>query len=307
MDGSTHLWPIEELREHRDELCDSLQAEIDGGSEIWDLHGEVDDDLAEYNHAAVIQVVEQTIASVDFLDAVARELARLAVIRFPGDPELTHRPRKLPPVPAEPEVADPGAVERLSEEDGWAEHEIEEQYEDDVREAYRSATEDRAWHLRSLIEHAAELRYEISVVTRAGDEQEIDRLLAQRDELIQRLRSAATAWELALVAQMDGDAGGPSEHIGDVQTLAQRRPRRAVADWPRSHPRSTAAAQADVDRCPGVVPSRLPGSPRRAASRRAHSRAAGGRRGAVQTNTRTGPLGRRTLPAVVPPCTPDGR
>ncbi len=208
--------PLEALRNHRDELCWNLGAEMDVCSMIWDVHTEIDNELADHNHAAVVQEVGRVAEALrSVVDTDALELAQLAAIRLPGDPEVERANEVTTPIPEEPEVADPSAVKRQSVDDMWNERDVEQMYNDDVQTALGSVVEDRAWHVRRLVAHAADLVGEITQTAQAGDEETVNRLLAQRNDLVQRLSAAVTAWELALVAQMDG-SGGVSEHVGLV-------------------------------------------------------------------------------------------
>ena len=160
--------------------------------------------------------VEQVVAALrSVADTDVRELAQLAAIRFPGDPEIERTNKVEIPIPEGPEVADPSAIKRASVDDGWDEDDVEQLYDDDVQAAFASVIEDRAWYIRRLVDHAADLVSEIIRTAQAGDEVMVNRLLAQRDDLVQRLSAAVKAWELALVAQMDG-GGGVSEHIALV-------------------------------------------------------------------------------------------
>ena len=45
--------PMDELREHRDALCENLAENLDFRSMIADVHTEIDNELAEVNHGAV--------------------------------------------------------------------------------------------------------------------------------------------------------------------------------------------------------------------------------------------------------------
>ncbi|MGH3025485.1 MAG: hypothetical protein ACRDLR_03470, partial [Gaiellaceae bacterium] len=178
-------------------------------------HTEIDNELADHNHAAVVQEVGRVAEALrSVVDTDALELAQLAAIRFPGDPEVERANEVTTPIPEEPEVADL-AVKRQSVDDMWNERDVEQMYNDDVQTALGSVVEDRAWYVRRLVAHAADLVGEIIQTAQAGDEETVNRLLAQRNDLVQRLSAAVIAWELALVAQMDG-GGGVSEHVGLV-------------------------------------------------------------------------------------------
>lgn len=162
-----------------------------------------------------MQGVEHVVAALRSVDTDALELAQLAAIRFPGDQEIERTNEVPTPIPEQPEVADPSAVKREPVDDMWDETEIEQMYDDDVQAALASVVEDRAMYVRRLVDHAADLVGEIIQTAQAGDEERVKCLLAQRDDLVQRFSAAVKAWELALVAQMDG-SGSVSEHVALV-------------------------------------------------------------------------------------------
>lgn len=201
--------PIDALRDYRDELCWNLSEDIDIRSMIWDAHGELDNQLAEYNHAAVMEGVEHVIAALRSVDLDVIALAQLAAIHLPGDSDAIRTDADESHIPEQGAVADPAKVKRQSTDEGWTENQIEDMYEDDVRAAFESATEDHARYVRRLVDYAADLVGEIIQKAQAGNEKSVNRLLAQRDDLTERLSGAAKAWELALAAQIEaGGAGG---------------------------------------------------------------------------------------------------
>lgn len=71
---------MDELRDHRDELCRNLGEEMDVYSVIGET--EIDNELAEHNHAAVVEGIEHVVAALrSVADTDALELAQLAAIR----------------------------------------------------------------------------------------------------------------------------------------------------------------------------------------------------------------------------------
>ena len=86
------------------------------------------------------------------------------------------------------------------------------EYDDELAEAHRSLVFDRAWHVRHLVDHAADLAYTIVDCAHTGDEESAIEYLGQRDELADKLDKAFKLWEYALAGQMSGP-DGPSEQV----------------------------------------------------------------------------------------------
>jgi hypothetical protein len=178
--------PLDQLREHRDELCESLTQDLSAMATIVDeIAHELDNELAENNHHAVADGVDRAVHalwSVDVEDV--RQLARLAAIHFPGD---TERRQALPPLasaPAPPAVKDPDTLVRDQDLEDY-------EWEDEVREALRSNVDDWAWHIRHLLHHVGDdLLPAVTAAARTGDETTALRLLTGRDDLANRLVAA---------------------------------------------------------------------------------------------------------------------
>jgi hypothetical protein len=88
--------------------------------------------------------VEHVVAALrSVVETDALELAWLAAIRFPGDPEAKRTNEVATSIPEEPEVADPSGVKRASVDDGWRKHDVEQMYDDNVQAALGSVVDDR--------------------------------------------------------------------------------------------------------------------------------------------------------------------
>jgi hypothetical protein len=206
---------MDELREHRDTLCQSLAEDVDLRSMLWNVHSAIDNELADVNHGAVEEEIGSLAAALHTIDAGVRELVELAAVRLPCDPELESRsPAGGVPLPDVPDMVDPLTVQRTELDDVWDEFHVEQQYEDDLRSAWELVVMHRAWHVRHLVDHAAELVGTVIDIALSGNEEGLRPMLAQRDELVMQMGAAVTAWELAVVGRMDVE--GNSEHVALV-------------------------------------------------------------------------------------------
>jgi hypothetical protein len=181
---------------------------------IRETGGEIDVELADENHAAVSEAVDQVIGHLRSLTAErVRELAQVAAIEIPGEPAV-HRAGGfgVGPIPPYPKVVDPASVTRREPVDEDDEYDAETEYDDELAEAHRSLVFERAWHVRQLVDHASDLTYAIVDCAHAGNEERATEYLGQRDEVAARLARAFKLWEYALAGQMSGP-DGPSEQV----------------------------------------------------------------------------------------------
>jgi hypothetical protein len=212
MSDADRIRPLDELREHRDELCESLTQDLSATATIVsEIAHELDNELAENNHHAVADGVDRAVEalrSVDVEDVC--QLARLAAIHFPGDVEWRQAIPPLASIPAPPTVKDPDTLVRDQDLEDY-------EWDDEVREVLRSNVEDWASHIRHLLEHASEdLLPAVTAAARTGDETTALSLLAGRGDLANRLAAAMKEWELALVTVLNdapGSAGIAGEQV----------------------------------------------------------------------------------------------
>ncbi|NMH97990.1 hypothetical protein [Pseudonocardia acidicola] len=216
-DAEEQLPPLEELARCRDDLADGLAEHLAVGPVIRETGGEIDVELADENHAAVSEAVDHVVGYLRSLtNEAVRELAQLAAVDIPGQPPA-HRGGgySASPIPPYPDVVDPASVKRREPVDEDDEYDAETEYQDALADAHQSLVFDRAWHVRHLVDHAADLAYAIVDSAHAGDEEGAIEYLGQRDEVADRLEKAFKLWEYALAGQMNGSAG-PNDHIATV-------------------------------------------------------------------------------------------
>lgn len=213
-DAEEKLSPLEELAACRDDLANGLADELAVGTVIRETGGEIDVELADENHAAVSEAVEQVIGHLNSLTAdEIRELAQVAAVEIPGQPPVhSGGGFSVGSIPPSPDVVDPASVTRREPVDEDDEYDAETEYDDELAEAHRSLVFDRAWHVRHLVDHASDLADAIVDCAHAGDEESAMEYLGQRDEVAGRLEKAFKLWEYALAGQMSGP-DGPSDQV----------------------------------------------------------------------------------------------
>jgi hypothetical protein len=208
-DAEEQLSPLEELAEFRDGITNSLAEGLAVGSVIQEISGEIDAELADENHEAVSQAVDHIIDHLRSLTVEAvRELAQVSAVDIPGQPPvLSEGCFSVDPIPPYPDVVDPASLQRREPADEDDEYDVEIEYDEALAEAHRSLVFDRAWHVRHLANHAADLANTIVDCAHAGDEESAIEYLGQRDELADMLEKAFKLWEYALAGQMSGPDG----------------------------------------------------------------------------------------------------
>lgn len=227
MDDVAPIRALARLTGFRDELVDELATDLDEQYRISETAHELDRELAEHNHAAVVQGVEYVVGMLrGTTDDRVHELVEIAGAPI-GDETAAHRPSAwagtLRPAPT---PTDPSSIEPREPEGDEGDGEVEQEYQDAVREALQDAVDAWAWHLRHLLDHAADLSSAIIDHARTGDPSRVTGLLAQRDDIAHALELAAKRWEIALAADMENGSGPTWQLAAFEQWLTETTQRR---------------------------------------------------------------------------------
>lgn len=210
-----HCTAVDLLRERRAELQDGLVEELrDHWCRLSETAFELDNELADVDHGAVVEGLETITAALRAVDGPLAELEALLSVRIPGDPPTPAPPNgSLPPLPVAPVPVDPDTLTFDEDDD-------DQDRADAVRERLQDNMTDQAWHLRALMDHAADLLETVVVGAKGGDLRAGRQLVAGRRSLFEALAGTLTAWEVAVCACEDrspGSAGLASEQIQMVE------------------------------------------------------------------------------------------
>ncbi|MBN9102346.1 MAG: hypothetical protein J0I49_30240 [Pseudonocardia sp.] len=198
-----HVTALDALREKGDELRDDLVDEIRCHSHIVsETTFELDDELADVNYAAVAQGLGTIVDALKAPDRSLDELVELLSVRFPDEPPPPPPEQRSARLPERPVPVDPHTMEIDEDEEYDRYHLMSEQFANNVNA--------QTWHLRALMQHAADLLDRLVDATGRGAVAEARQILAERRPLIEALAATLLAWEIAISAldQFTGSGGG---------------------------------------------------------------------------------------------------
>lgn len=207
---------VELLRDRRDELQDDLVEELrDRGRTVSGTAFELDDELADVNHLAVVDGLEAIAAALRTADGPLDELGALLSVRMPGDPPTPPASDGAPaPLPVAPVPVDPDTLPFDEDDD-------EQDRADAVRERLQSNMTDQAWHLRALMDHATELLETVAYCAQHADVHGARQVLTGRRPLVEALVATLSAWEVAVCAYDDGSPGSAGIASEQIELLGR--------------------------------------------------------------------------------------
>lgn len=178
------------------------------GSVVGETAFELDDELADVNHAAVVQGLDAIVAALKAPDGLLEELTGLLTVKFPDEsppPQCDHTPVALPeaPVPVDPHTME------IDEDEEYDRYHL-------MSQQFASNADDQTRHLRALMTHAEGLLGRVVGAAGSGDVADACAILAERRPLIDALAATLFAWEVAIGALdhfTGGGAGLASEQI----------------------------------------------------------------------------------------------